>query len=172
MTRHVPKIDPPPEPRQPRDQVAVAVRVNYSETDQMGVVYHARYVVWLDVARTEYLRQNGLAYKDLEARGFRLVVSTLHVEYRRPARYDDVVIVRCWVRERRSRRVTFAYQLVRRDDGVVLGVAETPMLVLDATFHPTRLPDDVAALLPERPAGVADLTEMPEVITFPAATNL
>jgi acyl-CoA thioester hydrolase len=124
----------------------VTHRVNYSETDQMGVVYHARYAVWLDVARTDYLRRGGLSYRELEASGFRLVVGELVIRYRRSARFDDVVRVRCWVRERLSRRVTFGYA-VEGEDGSLLATATTAMLVLDAAMRPTRLPDAAAALL-------------------------
>src|SRR5262249_24169991 len=76
----------------------IEVRVNYSETDQMGVVYHARYLVWLDVARTEHLRLSGTSYRDLETEGLRLVVSDVAIRYRQPAKFDDVIRVRCWVR--------------------------------------------------------------------------
>ena len=71
------------------DVSETAVRVNYSETDQMGVVYHARYLVWLDIARTEHLRLSGMSYRELEAAGLRLAVSEVAVRYRQPARYDD-----------------------------------------------------------------------------------
>lgn len=123
------------------------VRVNYSETDQMGVVYHARYVVWLDVARTEHLRQAGMAYRDLEALGFRLAVGDLSVRYRQPARYDDLIRVRCWVREVASRRVTFGYAVEEAADGRLLATASTAMMSLDATMSPARLPDVVQRLL-------------------------
>lgn len=125
----------------------VEVRVNYSETDQMGVVYHARYAVWLDIARTEHLRTTGITYRELEEAGFRLVVAALHIEFRQPARYDDPVIVQCWVCERASRKVTFAYTLRHGQTGDLLAWAETPMIVLDAAWRPTRLPDDVAQSL-------------------------
>jgi acyl-CoA thioester hydrolase len=75
----------------------IRVRVNYSETDQMGVVYHARYLVWLDIARTEHLRRSGMSYRELEEAGLRLAVGEVAIRYRRPARYDDEVRVRCWV---------------------------------------------------------------------------
>ncbi|HEY0351426.1 MAG TPA: thioesterase family protein, partial [Gemmatimonadales bacterium] len=65
------------------------MRVNYSETDQMGVVYHARYLVWLDIARTEPLRQSGMSYRELESAGLRLAVSEVSIRFRQPARYDD-----------------------------------------------------------------------------------
>ena len=64
----------------------------------MGVVYHARYLVWLDVARCEHLRLTGLSYRELEERGYRMVVAELGMRYLRGARYDDEVRVRCWVR--------------------------------------------------------------------------
>src|SRR2546422_2244726 len=66
------------------------VRVNYSETDQMGVAYHARYLVWLDIARTEHLRDRGASYRELEAAGLRLVVSEAAIRYRQPAKFDDL----------------------------------------------------------------------------------
>jgi acyl-CoA thioester hydrolase len=123
------------------------VRVNYSETDQMGVVYHARYLVWLDIARCEHLRVTGLTYRELEERGLRLVVSEASVRYRRPARYDDLIRVRCWVRELASRRVTFGYAVERADDGELLATATTSLLPLDASMALCRLPDDVAERL-------------------------
>jgi acyl-CoA thioester hydrolase len=126
-------------------------RVDYSETDQMGVVYHARYLVWLDVARTEHLRRTGLSYRELETRGFRLAVSEVQVRYRSPARYDDPVLVRCWVREARPRRITFGYAVSHDDTGALLVTATTSLMVLDAEFALSRLPDAVLAALTVTP---------------------
>jgi acyl-CoA thioester hydrolase len=126
-------------------------RVNYSEIDQMGVVYHARYLVWLDVARCEHLRLTGLSYRELEERGFRMVVAELGVRYLRGARYDDEVRVRCWVREVASRKVVFGYALERVSDGELLVTAWTTMFVLDASMRPARLPDDVSTWLVTSP---------------------
>lgn len=123
------------------------VRVNYSETDQMGVVYHARYLVWFDVARCEHLRRTGLTYRELESRGCRLAVSEVSVRYRRPARYDDLLRVRCWVRDVASRRVTFGYVVERFDDGALLATALTSLIALDADLTLSRLPADVVARL-------------------------
>ena len=122
-------------------------RVNYSEIDQMGVVYHARYLVWLDVARCEHLRLTGLSYRELEERGFRMVVAELGMRYLRGARYDDEVRVRCWVREVASRKVVFGYALHRVGDGELLATATTAMFTLDASMRPARLPNDVASRL-------------------------
>jgi acyl-CoA thioester hydrolase len=126
----------------------LVVRVDYSETDQMGVVYHARYLVWLDRARTEHLRRTGLSYREMEAMGFRLVVGEAWIRYRAPARYDDPVRIRCWVRERASRRVTFGYAVEHADDGRLLATATTSLMVLDAAMAPIRLADHIAERLP------------------------
>ncbi len=123
------------------------VRVNYSETDQMGLVYHARYVVWLDIARTEHLRQAGMSYRELEALGYRLVVADLAVRYRSSARYDDLVRIRCWVRDLASRRVTFGYAVELADSGRLLATATTSLVSLDAGMSPSRLPGQVTQRL-------------------------
>ncbi|HEU4799470.1 MAG TPA: thioesterase family protein [Gemmatimonadales bacterium] len=123
------------------------MRVNYSEVDAMGVAYHARYLVWLDIARTDHLRQAGMSYKELEAAGYRLVVGDLRIRYRQPAHYDDPVRLRCWVRDVASRRVAFGYAVEHAADGRLLATASTDLLVLDADMKLTRLPDAVAGLL-------------------------
>ena len=121
----------------------IELRVNYSETDQMGVVYHAWYLVWFDRARTEHLRRTGTSYAELEARGLRLAVGEARVRYRQAARYDDVVRVRCWVRELASRRITFGYAVHHATDGRLLATATTAMMVLDTAFEWTRLPASI-----------------------------
>lgn len=124
-------------------------RVDYSETDQMGVVYHARYLVWLDVARTEHLRTTGTSYRELEGLGLRLMVTEASLRYRAPARYDDPIRVRTWVREVASRRVTFGYAVEHDDSGQLLVTATTALVVLDTNNAFARLPADVrSGLLP------------------------
>jgi acyl-CoA thioester hydrolase len=142
------------------------VRVNYSETDQMGVAYHARYLVWLDIARTEHLRQCGASYRELETAGLRLVVSEVAIRYRLPARFDDVVRVRCWVKEIASRRVTFGYAVERAGDGRLLATATVALVALDASMAITRLPDEVRAMLhavpdPVGPSTTTETQRMP-----------
>jgi acyl-CoA thioester hydrolase len=119
------------------------VRVNYSETDQMGVVYHARYLVWLDIARTEHLRQSGMSYRELESAGLRLVVSEVSIRFRQPARYDDSVRIRCWVRDVASRRVDFGYAVEHAGNDRLLATASTSLLALDTTMSLSRLPSQV-----------------------------
>jgi acyl-CoA thioester hydrolase len=127
---------------------AVTHRVNYSETDQMGVVYHANYLVWLDIARTEHLRERGVSYKELEEQGIYLAVTDVRVRYRQPARYDDVVRIRCWVRDLASRRVVFGYAVERGDAGSeLLATAETSLIALDRQHTLSRIPEHVRELL-------------------------
>jgi len=129
---------------------AVEHRVNYSETDQMGLVYHANYVIWLDMARTEHLRGTGVTYKEMEEQGVYLAVTDLQVRYRRAARYDDLVRIRCWVREVASRRVTFGYAVERAgrsETTELLATASTSLMALDRGHSPTRIPEHVRELL-------------------------
>ena len=122
-------------------------RVNYSETDQMGFVYHANYLVWLDMARTEHLRQTGVTYKDMEERGVFLAVTEVRIRYRQAARYDDVVRIKCWVRDLASRRVVFGYVVERAGTADLLATAETALIALDRQRALARVPADVTERL-------------------------
>lgn len=122
-------------------------RVNYSETDQMGFVYHANYLVWLDMARTEHLRSTGVTYKDMEERGVFLAVTEARIRYRQAARYDDLVRIRCWVRDLASRRVVFGYAVERAGTGELLATAETALIALDRQRALSRVPADVTERL-------------------------
>jgi len=126
---------------------AVLHRVNYSETDQMGFVYHANYLIWMDMARTEHLRERGVSYKELEAQGTYLTVTDAHIRYRRPARYDDMIRVRCWVRDLASRRVSFGYAVERAATDELLATAETSLIALNPQQTLSRLPEHVRELL-------------------------
>jgi acyl-CoA thioester hydrolase len=126
---------------------AVTHRVNYSETDQMGFVYHANYLVWMDMARTEHLRERGVSYKELEAQGMYLAVTDVRVRYRQPARYDDMIRVRCWVRDLASRRVVFGYAVERANTDDLLATAETSLIALDRQHTLSRIPEHVRELL-------------------------
>jgi acyl-CoA thioester hydrolase len=103
--------------------------------------------VWLDVARTEHLRLSGTSYGDLESQGLRLVVSDVSVRYRLPARFDDLLRVRCWVRDVATRRVTFGYAVAHAGDGRLLATASIGLVSLGADMRLTTLPDRVRAAL-------------------------
>ncbi len=109
----------------------------------MGVAYHAHYLVWCEMARTEHMRRVGVRYRDLEARGYKLAVAEASLRYARPARYDDEVRAIAWLSDVGSRAVTFGYRVERVDDGAVLCTAATTLVCLDGDNRPTRMPEDV-----------------------------
>jgi acyl-CoA thioester hydrolase len=119
------------------------VRVRYSETDQMGVVYHTHYLVWCEVGRTDLIRQLGMPYAELERQGLRLAVAEVHVRYHAAARYDDLVRIRTRVERVQSRAITFGYELTRLGPAGPerLATAETKLVALGATGAPRTLPD-------------------------------
>lgn len=117
----------------------------------MGVVHHAVYPVWFEVARTALSHAVGVPYTDWERRGVLLMVGELTCRYRRPAKYDDQVTVWVRVREIASRRVVFEYR-VEGSDGTVLAEGETRHLVVDRTTgRPTVLPEELRASLGRTP---------------------
>jgi acyl-CoA thioester hydrolase len=126
---------------------AVLHRVNYSETDQMGFVYHANYLVWMDMARTEHLRERGVSYKELEEQGIFLAVTDVRVRYRLAARYDDLIRIRCWVRDLTTRRVIFGYAIERDATNALLATAETSLIALDKRHTLSRIPEHASELL-------------------------
>ncbi len=119
---------------------AVELRVRYAETDQMGVAYHTHYLVWCEVARTDHMRRRGVTYRELEDQGLRLAVVVASVRYRLPARYDDLLSIRCWVRDVASRRVEFGYAVDRPEEGALLATARTTLIALDAGHRMSSLP--------------------------------
>lgn len=125
----------------------ITVRVRYSETDQMGVVYHANYLVWCEIGRTEHMRRLGTSYAELERSGVKLAVSEASVRYHAPARYDDVVRVRTTLDEVGSRMITFRYLLTHADTGARLASASTTLVAIDDVGRVTRIPPEVRDLL-------------------------
>jgi len=128
-------------------RTSVEVRVRYGETDQMGVAYHAHYLVWCELARTEHMRRHGVRYRDLEERGFKLAVSDASLRYLRSARYDDLLSITAWLADVASRRIVFRYRVERPEDGALLCTAETALVSLDRDNRLTRLPPDARALM-------------------------
>jgi acyl-CoA thioester hydrolase len=118
------------------------VRVRYAETDQMGVVYYANYLVWMEVGRVEYCKAVGFNYRDMERDDkVLLAVAEARCRYLFPARYDDMVIVKTWI-ERASRRlVAFGYEMRRAEDGRVLASGETKHVFCGMDLRPARLPE-------------------------------
>ncbi|MGC4083847.1 MAG: thioesterase family protein [Vicinamibacterales bacterium] len=131
-------------------ETSFRIRVRYAETDKMGVVYYANYLVWFEVGRTEWLRQAGWSYREMETEGFALPVIEAHCAYRQSARYDDELDVRARGTLLSPVRVRFDYQVVRATDDAVLADGHTVHACLDPGGRPRKLPDRVVAIFPER----------------------
>ena len=118
---------------------AVDVRVRFAETDAQGVAHNSSYVVWFELARVEYLRAFAGGYQRLRDLGVEALVLEMHVRYREPARFDDLLTIRTRCHGVRGARFRFDYSIER--DGVVLADGWTSHATVDArTFRPTRLP--------------------------------
>ena len=122
------------------------VRVRYADTDRMGVAYYANYLVWFEVGRTEWFRETGLSYREIEHDGVSLPVIEAHCEYRQSARYDDELEVRTRATLVTPVRVRFDYE-VRRPDGSLAAVGHTVHAAVDPDGRPRRLSPHVQDLL-------------------------
>jgi acyl-CoA thioester hydrolase len=123
------------------------VRVRYAETDRMGVVYYANYLVWFEVGRTEWLRRSGRTYRDLEEQGLGLPVIQAYCEYKLGARYDDELEIATRARVVSPVRLAFDYAVVRTADGALVASGYTVHASVDRTGRPVRLPAAVKELL-------------------------
>lgn len=138
---------------------ASEVRVRYAETDQMGVAYHANYLVWCEVGRTDHIRHLGVTYAEMERQGVRLAVADAQIRYHASARYDDVVRVETRVTALRSRMVTFGYDLFRVPEpgahsGERLATASTMLISVSPEGRPVAMPSHFReVLLRAMPAG-------------------
>jgi acyl-CoA thioester hydrolase len=117
----------------------IELRVRYQETDQMGVVYHANYLNWFEVGRTEWLRQNGISYRSLEEQGFLLPVTEAWCKYHASAKYDDLVRVKVWVDALNKVRIVFAYEVRRVSDGFKLVSGKTEHVFINREGQVQRM---------------------------------
>jgi len=106
------------------------VRVRYVETDQMGFVYYGHYATYFEVARVEALRSIGLSYKELEASGFLMPVIENHSKYIRPARYDDLLTIRLYIKELPNLKIKFNYEVFNQEK-VLLNLGETILVFVN-----------------------------------------
>lgn len=124
-------------------QFETRVRVRYAETDQMGVVYHANYLVWMEVARVAFCRSIGIEYREMEREdGIVIAVIEAHCRYVSPARFDDEVAIGISIKESTPRLLRFRYELAIAVDGRKVATGETLHFYLSReTFRPIRLPE-------------------------------
>lgn len=129
------------------------LRVRYAETDMMGIVYHANYLAWFEVGRTELLRCHGIPYRTLEEDGFRLPVLEINAKYLRPALYDDIVTIVSRMHERPSVRLRIDYEVLARGQRLVTG--HTIHAFINRQGEPVRPPavfvDKMRELFPDTP---------------------
>ena len=123
------------------------LRVRYAETDRMGIVYYANYLVWCEVGRVEFMRALGGSYAALESQGYGLAVAEATVRYLAPARFDDLVRIETTLVGVRSRAVTFDYVILHAETGTRLATAHTALVSVDATGKPTAMPAEFRARL-------------------------
>ena len=135
----------------------ISIRVRYAETDRMGLLHHANYLVYFEQARTELLRSHGLSYRDLEDKGYLLVLTKVEVRYKRPARYDDLLTIRTVVERTTAVRIDHRYEV--RCEGQLVAEGSSTLACIDRDGRPQALPDflrgdgrPAATSKPEAPA--------------------
>jgi acyl-CoA thioester hydrolase len=119
----------------------IEIRVRYAETDRMGLLHHANYLVYFEQGRTELLRQQGLSYRDIEDQGFYLVLTKVQVRYKTPAYYDDVLTLRTILQRVTLVKIEHRYELLR--NGILVAEAETTLGCVDKSGKVQPLPDSL-----------------------------
>jgi acyl-CoA thioester hydrolase len=117
------------------------IRIPYADTDQMGMVYYANYLVYFERGRTEWLREHGLAYRMLEEKGYYFPVIECSIKYVSPARYDDLITVRTVLSAMGFASIEFAYEIIYNDKIIVTGVTKHPLV--NKSFRPIRIPAEL-----------------------------
>ena len=124
------------------------VRISYSETDRMGVIYYANYLVFFERGRTEFLRSLGMRYRDLEEKeGIFLPAADAYVEYLHPGRYDDLIKVRTFISELGGAHITFRYEITNIETNQLIATGSSKHPVVNRAWRPTRIPPVLLKLL-------------------------
>jgi acyl-CoA thioester hydrolase len=125
------------------------VRVRYAETDQMGVVYYGNYFTWFEIGRVELCRQLGFEYKRMETEDDSfIVVADAHCRYKRPARFDDLLVIRTKISESQRRTVRFDYEIIDQASGELLATGDTLHVICDRLGKPKSLPEKYRKYFP------------------------
>ncbi len=125
----------------------IQIRVRYGETDQMGVVYHGNYALYLEMGRIEWLRKLGVSYKSMEEKGIMLPVVSLNINYKKSAGYDDVINVKTQLKKVPTAKIEFEYEITN-GKGEILTTANTTLVFIDMkTNRPTRAPQYLLDLI-------------------------
>jgi acyl-CoA thioester hydrolase len=131
------------------DYAETTIRVRYAETDQMGVVYHGNFFTWFEVGRVELCRHFGFEYKQMEIEDDSyIVVAEARCRYKRPAHFDDVLIVRTRVTESQRRTMRFGYEISNQATGELIATGETTHVICDRRGRPKSLPEKYRKYFP------------------------
>ncbi|TLD43250.1 MAG: 4-hydroxybenzoyl-CoA thioesterase family active site [Candidatus Jettenia ecosi] len=125
----------------------IKTRVRYQETDQMGIVYYANFLVYFEMGRTEFLRNLGLPYSELEREHIYFPVTEAHCRFRAPAHYDDILIIQTFVSELKHATVEFKHKIIREGDNKLIAEGFTKLACLNASRKPTAIPEKLKKLL-------------------------
>ncbi|MFY4774009.1 YbgC/FadM family acyl-CoA thioesterase [Metabacillus sp. RGM 3146] len=115
------------------------IEVRYAETDQMGVVYHANYVIWLEVGRTQLIKDLGFSYAAMEEEGILSPVVDLQIQYKKPLKYDDTAVIHTWVEEYTGVKVTYGYEIYTPNEEVSITALSSHVCVKKDTFKPIQI---------------------------------
>jgi acyl-CoA thioester hydrolase len=129
-------------PQRKKRVIETTFRVRFAETDQMGIVHHAAYAVYLEEGRVEWSRQTGMPYSAFEKAGYSLAVTELSLRYMTAARFDDLITVRAWVEELGSRGLLYHYEVMNAETRQKLVTAKTRLICVDRTGQVRRIPPE------------------------------
>ena len=115
------------------------IRVTYADTDRMGIVYHTNYIKYFEIGRTEYLREIGYPYKQLESEGIWLPVASVCCEYKAPAGYDDFLTINTWVDDFKGATIVMAYEIYKKETNEIIAKGATKHPITDNKLKPIRL---------------------------------
>ena len=132
-----PSSNPDPRP----SEHEISIRVRYAETDRMGLLHHANYFVYFEMGRTEFLRHRGASYREIEDSGFFLVISEIGCKYRKPIRYDDLIVIKTIVEKVSYVKIVHRYEL--RRDGELLAEGHSTLACVDRDGKPQALPESL-----------------------------
>ncbi len=112
------------------------IRARYSETDQMGIIYHANYFSWFEIGRTDFLRQMGMSYRGMEEKNILLPVIDVGCKYIIAAKYDDEIIIKTRITQLKGVKIQFNYELYRKNDNILLAEGHTLHAFVDKSLKP------------------------------------
>jgi acyl-CoA thioester hydrolase len=155
-----------------KDYADTTIRVRYAETDQMGIVYYGNYLTWFEIGRVELCRQLGFEYKRMEIDDDSfIIVAEARCRYKKPARFDDVLLIRTRVTQSQRRTLRFGYEILHRDSGELLATGETMHVICDHRGRPKSLPEKYRAYFPATPP-TREPSPVPETVATTFAENV